>query len=525
MQRKINFGNLMRQVAMRYPNKEAIVNIERNRRYTFMEFHLLTNKICNMMRDRFGLKRDDFYMTILRNDNMMLFNWWMFKAEASAGWAYYSDSKEEHLRMLDFIEPKVVLIENEKLKNYHAPLRERNIQIVCMDPMDEKLEGVHYLWDLLKDASDADTGVEHSDDDAAVYRFTAGTTGKGKCAMYTVKNILYSIYGFYDRQDDLMPFHSKFLHCLPLTHAAAMYILPTYFRGGTNLTMNSTDLDAFGAAIQKEKITQAFFVPTVLYRILEMDLHGKYDLSSLESFYYGASPMDPKKLSGLLQKFGNIFTQFYGSTEAWAPVAALEKADHANQSEEGLKRLSSCGRPTTAQEVAIVDDEGRAVPVGERGEIWVRGPGIVKGYYKNPEQTEEEFVDGWWKSGDIGYMDKDGYIYIVDRKKNMIISGGFNVYANEVESALLSHSAVLMAAAIGIPHDEWGEAVHAEVILKEGVSVTADELIEHVKKMKGAVKTPKTIAFVKELPINAAGKILHKTVREKYWKDKTRKVH
>lgn len=526
MGKKINFGRLMLQIARQYPNKEALVNIERNRRFTFMELHLLTNKICNMMKDRFGMKRGDVYLNILDNDSTSLFSWWMMKQEAAASWLNYRDSMEEHLWMVDFIKPKLVFIENVKLDEYYIPLRERGIEIVCMDPPKEKKEGVHSFWDLIKNASDAETGVEHDrDEDVILYRFTGGTTGKGKCCMYTASNPFDVMYGFWDQPIDYMPHHAKHLHVTPLSHASSLFVLPIYFKGATSVTMNLPDLKAFCKNVQNEKITHTLLIPTILYRFLEFELHAKYDLSSLETVMYGASPMDPDKLTELMKKFGNVFYQAYGSSEAYPIVTLLGKEQHLDKSEEGVKRLKSCGKPVTGYEVAIFDEKGRELPIGEQGEIWIRGRGVIPGYYNNPEQTKEEFTsDGWWKSGDMGFMDSKGYAYIVDRKKNMIISGGFNIYSTEVESALLSHPAVLMAAVIGIPHSEWGESVHGEVILKEGATVSESELMEHVKKLKGAIKAPKSIAFVKELPMTPVGKILHKNIREKYWKDEKRRV-
>jgi acyl-CoA synthetase (AMP-forming)/AMP-acid ligase II len=303
-------------------------------------------------------------------------------------------------------------------------------------------------------------------------------------------------------------------------------VLPFYFEGATQVTMNVPDLNRFCENVQKERITSTMLVPTVLYRFLEFDVEAQYDLSSLATVFYGASPMSLKKLKGLQAKFGNIFVQVYGATEAYPPVTLLGKAEHQPESEEETKRLGSAGKPVVGYEVKIVDEHGHEVPSGQTGEAWVRGPGIIKGYFKNREQTEAEFTkDGWWKTGDMMCMDPKGYIYIVDRKKDMIISGGFNVYATEVEEALNAHPAVLMSAVIGIPHEDWGEAIHAEVILKEHANVEASELVDFCKERKGKYKAPKTVAFVQELPVSAVGKVLRRKVREKYWTGEERQVH
>ena len=185
----------------------------------------------------------------------------------------------------------------------------------------------------------------------------------------------------------------------------------------------------------------------------------------------------------------------------------------------------TAGRPLPGVEVIIADDEGKEVSRGEKGEIWVRCDAVVTEYYKDPENTAANFQDGFWKSGDVGYMDEDGYIYIVDRKKDMIISGGFNVYASEVEHALNSHPAVQQSVVVGIPHEEWGESVHAEVILSEDQAITPEELIQYCKAKIASYKVPKTIDYVKELPTSGVGKVLRRKVREKYWENQVRNVH
>jgi acyl-CoA synthetase (AMP-forming)/AMP-acid ligase II len=265
-------------------------------------------------------------------------------------------------------------------------------------------------------------------------------------------------------------------------------------------------------------------VPTLLYRLLDLEEARNHDLSSLQTIFYGAAPMSPDKLKLLRARFGSIFLQAYAATESALAVGILDKTDHEISADEDTKRLSSAGRPGPGVEVMIADEEGHELPLAEMGELWLRTRGTIRGYYKNPEGTASEFANGFWKSGDLGYMDPEGYFYIVDRKKDMIISGGFNVYAIEVEAAINSHPGVTMSAVVGVPHEEWGEIVHAEVILKSEAQVTAEELIAHVKGRIGSYKAPKSIVIVSELPVSVVGKVLRRTVREKYWKDRERRV-
>jgi acyl-CoA synthetase (AMP-forming)/AMP-acid ligase II len=277
--------------------------------------------------------------------------------------------------------------------------------------------------------------------------------------------------------------------------------------------------------VQSERITHSLLVPTLLYRLLDLNSSGTYDLSSLRNLTYGAAPMAPAAVERLIERFGKIFIQVYGATETLTYVSALNKRDHDVATEDARRRLGSAGRIAPGVEIVIADDDGAALPNGQTGEIWLRAPGTVKGYYANPEGTATEFVDGFWKSGDLGYLDEDGYLFIVDRKKDMIITGGFNVYAIEVEAALSEHPAVLMSAVVGVPHPEWGEAVHAEVILRADMTASPDELIDHAKRKIGNYKAPKTVKFVDELPLSSVGKVLRRHVRQPYWEGRGRMVN
>jgi fatty-acyl-CoA synthase len=289
--------------------------------------------------------------------------------------------------------------------------------------------------------------------------------------------------------------------------------------------MNQLDLDAWRDVVEKERVTHSFLVPTVLYRLLELQKVSPRDFSSLTTLVYGAAPMSPTKLGELVECFGQIFIQGYAATEAAMFVSVLDKADHQpGDDEKVIRHLSSAGRITPGVEVTITDENGKTLPIGETGEIRIRCKALIKGYYDNPEATASEFEDGAWKSGDLGYIDEDGYLFIVDRKKDMIISGGFNVYAVEVEAALATHPAVMMSAVVGIPHAEWGEAVHAEVMLRKGESVTAEELIALTKARLGGYKAPKTLVFVDALPTSVVGKVLRREVKDKYWASTGRKV-
>jgi fatty-acyl-CoA synthase len=419
----------------------------------------------------------------------------------------------------------VVFIEADLLASHYEMLRARQVTIVSMDQSEQDYPGVHYFWDLLEGVDDSNPNVVHDDrEDLVVLRFTGGTTGRGKCAMYSADNWLMCRDSFYALPDPVWRPGNRVLHMAPITHGSGMLVLPALFKGACTVTMNTPDMDAWCANVAAENINMAMLVPTLLYRLLTMNESTGQQLANLESVFYGAAPMSPSKLAELQATFGNIFIQLYGSTEHIGAASSMGKADHLVENFADDSHLASAGRPAPGVEVQIMDDDGKPVKPGDTGEIWLRSRAICLGYFGNPEETAKEFEQGFWKSGDLGRMDKQGFIYIVDRKKDMIISGGFNIYANEVEAAINSHPAVLMSAVVGKPHEEWGEALHAEVMLKEGEKLSAEDLLAHVRDQLGGYKTPKTIDLVADLPVSAVGKVLRRKVREKYWNETNRKV-
>ncbi|MFD2644586.1 class I adenylate-forming enzyme family protein [Pseudomonas japonica] len=522
---KVDFSRWSLDAASRFAQREALVNVERGRRYTHLELHRLTNRIAHMVKQRLYLAAGDIYLTILENDNMSLLSFAaLAKTDVKASWCNFRDTYDEHLWQIDLVEPKVVFLENALLDTYQPMLSERGIRIICMDPLATPRDGVECFWDLLEGLPESEPHIEIDMDEPLLYRFTGGTTGKGKCCMYSLRNWLALHRYFYAMPDEMFGPDTRHLSITPLSHGSSAYVMTLAFKGGCHVTMNAADLRQFCANIQNEKITTSHLVPTILYRFLEFDLCEQFDLSSLQAVIYSAAPMSPAKLTLLQEKFGNIFIQAYGSSEALAPVAVLSKADHLCAPGESNPRLKSAGIPLPETEIVVMDDEGRELPCGQTGELWIRGPGVIQGYYKNPEQTAAEFQDGYWKSGDLGFIDENRYVHIVDRKKDMIISGGFNVYAIEVEAVLNAHPAVLMSAAIGIPHDEWGESVHAEIVLKDGHSAAPEKILAFCKERIG-YKAPKSLSIVESLPVTVIGKVLRRAVRDKYWSGQQRRVN
>jgi acyl-CoA synthetase (AMP-forming)/AMP-acid ligase II len=296
--------------------------------------------------------------------------------------------------------------------------------------------------------------------------------------------------------------------------------------GATNVIMPKFDAFEVLRNIERFRVTHLFLPPTAFYNLLSHADVEKFDYSSLRVFLLAGSPVSPDKLKRGVEVFGPCLCQSYGQTEAPMLLTFLDqKTLAAAAAGNHPERLSSCGKPTSAVRLAIMDVAGRILPPQERGEIVARGTLVCGGYYKLPEATAEIRRYGWHHTGDIGYLDEDGYVYIVDRKKDMIITGGFNVFSVEVEAAIMALAQVHECAVIGVPHDVWGEAVKAFVVLKPGERLTEDEVVRHCKAKLGGVKSPKSVEFCKEIPKTPAGKIDRKALRASYWEHAERQVH
>jgi fatty-acyl-CoA synthase len=260
----------------------------------------------------------------------------------------------------------------------------------------------------------------------------------------------------------------------------------------------------------------------MIYVLMDSPLAETADLSSLETLFYGASAMSPTRLAEGIEKWGKIFFQCYGQSEAPMVLAHLKKAEHDLEHPE---RLASCGRPTPWVRLALLDDDNVEVAKGEPGEICVRGPLVMEGYHGLPEQTAEAFAGGWLHTGDVGRFDDDGFLYIVDRKKDMIITGGFNVFPREIEDVIATHPSVAQVAVIGVPDETWGEAVKAVIVARPGESVDPSEIQALVKQAKGSVQAPKSVDIVEAIPVSPLGKPDKKALRAQFWGDQSRGVN
>lgn len=349
--------------------------------------------------------------------------------------------------------------------------------------------------------------------------YTGGTTGrpKGVIGTYGGGNALNHI----QMSDWQFPERPRFLFCTPLTHAGAAFFLPVLMRGGTLIVLPHFEPGAVLEAIEKHRITATMLVPTMIYKLLDHPELSTRDHSSLQRIYYGAAAMSPTRLAEGLGVFGQVFFQFYGQTECGMTISVLKVEEHLA---DDPARLASAGRPTPWLHVKLLDDDLNEVPTGEVGEICVRGPLVMAGYWNRVQETEEALYGNWLHTGDMAKADEDGFLTIVDRRKDMIVSGGFNVFPREVEDVIAAHPSVAQVAVIGVPHPSWGEAVTACVVLREGAEIDTDDLVAMVREAKGPVHAPKSIEIVDALPVTPLGKLDKKQLRAERWEGRDRRV-
>ena len=343
------------------------------------------------------------------------------------------------------------------------------------------------------------------------YTYSGGTTGKPKALASTQRSALAAAQIMLGEWE--WPASPRVLSVVPLSHAGAGMILPTLMKQGTILIQPSFDPVAMMQAIQEYRINCMMLVPTMIYALLDHPRFNEFDLSSLETIFYGASAISPARLKEAIERIGPVFFQFYGQAEAPMTLCVLRKREH---DVSDLRRLASCGRPVPWVRLELLDSEQRPVPDGQPGEICVQGPLVMDGYRDNPQLTAETLRGGWLHTGDVAVRDPGGFLRIVDRTKDMIVSGGFNIYPRELEDIMGEHPGVSQVAVIGVPHPKWGEAVKALVVQRNGASVKPEELIALVAQRKGSFQAPKYVEFIDAIPQTPVGKPDKKVLRVKY---------
>jgi fatty-acyl-CoA synthase len=399
-------------------------------------------------------------------------------------------------------------------------------QILTIGPVPEALAG-HAAVDLTAEAAKyspkplvaADLPADH----IGGMTYTGGTTGRPKGVMGTTQSI--TTMTTVQLAEWEWPENPKFLMCTPLSHAGAAFFTPVIVKGGELIVLTKFDPAEVLKTIEEQKISATMLVPSMIYALMDHPDSHTRDLSSLETVYYGASAMNPVRLKEAINRFGPIFAQYYGQSEAPMVITYLAKGDHDE------KRLTSCGRPTLFARTALLGDDGKPVAQGEVGEICVSGPLLCGGYWNLPDATAETFRDGWMHTGDLAREDSDGFWFIVDRTKDMIVTGGFNVFPREVEDVVAEHPSVAQVCVIGTPDEKWGEAVTAVIVLRPdvasdeaAVATITSEIQAAVKERKGSVQVPKQVHVVDSVPVTALGKPDKKAVRAQFWEGAGRSV-
>ncbi|GAB3164339.1 long-chain fatty acid--CoA ligase [Amycolatopsis stemonae] len=419
----------------------------------------------------------------------------------------------ENAELLDLFDCGTLIFQPafEDLVRQIAPKLPKLTTLVRLGDGDDFAAGFRDWLDAAKD----DPAVEAAQpDDVVALVGTGGTTGRPKGVMLTDRNLeamsAITLMSY--------PFEGRpvYLALAPLTHAAGVLCFPVLARGGEVVIMAKPDVGRFLELIERHRVTHTFLPPTLIYMVLGHESLDTTDLSSLQCFWYGAAPMSTARLTEALDRIGPM-AQLFGQSEAPMMISTMSPAQHRRpDGTVHTGRLSSAGRPSPLVTVAILGEDGQPVPKGDRGEICVRGSLVMAGYYRNPEATAEASAHGWHHTGDIGFLDDEGYLHIVDRAKDMVITGGFNVYSAEVEQAVMAHDAVRDCAVIGLPDDKWGERVTAVVQLQPGRELDTGELIAFVKDRIGSVKAPKQVEIWPELPRSTVGKVLKADIRSSF---------
>jgi acyl-CoA synthetase (AMP-forming)/AMP-acid ligase II len=477
---------------------------------TYREVQQLSWTIARAL-DRSGVRPGQTVAVLSAND-VLAFTCVFGISRAGAVWCPVNPRNEagENRELLDLLDCTCLIFQES-----FAPLVERIRRdlpalttLVCLDGAPP---GAIAFDDWIAGLPAAPWQAEPVDDTCMLVG-TGGTTGRPKGVVLTGHNLeTMTALTLMSYPFDPRP---TYLALAPLTHAAGVLCFPIMTLGGEIVVMPRPDLGEFVALAERHRVTHTFLPPTLIYMLLDHPALAGADLSALRCLWYGAAPMSVARLEQALDRLGPVLGQLFGQTEAPMMISTLSPADHFHADGSlARERLSSAGRPTPLTQVAIMARDGSLLGPGERGEIVVRGPLVMAGYYKNPAATEEASRFGWHHTGDIGYLDEDGYLFIVDRAKDMIITGGFNVYSAEVEQVLLAHPAVQDCAVIGLPDDKWGERVTAVVQLRRDQTVSAADLREFARSRLGGVKAPKQIELWADLPRSRVGKVLKTEIK------------
>ena len=519
----MNIGTLLTKSAASHPENPAIICGSHTVDYD--QFNARVNRLANALRTLGARPRDNVAILMVNGQQMLEAMFAAFKAGCGAvpinfrlhptEFAYIIDNSEASILFTtaDFDEP-VSQVRDDLPRVQH---------IVTTGTATSEL---HNYDAVLAAESSELADVEVAPDDVAWLFYTSGTTGVPKGAMLTHANLLGMTERFYT---DICPDFGNtevVLHAAPLSHGSGLYALPNIGRAAAHVFLESTsfDPDVVLKTIESQGVTNLFAAPAMIKRLIDCPASRHTDVSSLKALIWGGAPMMVEDLQQAIATFPNM-VQIYGLGETPMTITYLPQRDHILGGNEALaKRLASAGVRRTNVEVEIVDADDNFLTAGEMGQVVTRSDVMTKGYWRDPEATADTLRNGWLHTGDLGYFDNDGYLFLMDRSKDMIISGGENIYPREIEEVLAQHPAVREVAVIGVPDQEWGEAIKAVVSLVVGQDATQEELIAFCKSRIASYKKPKSIDFVAELPKNNYGKIVKRELREPYWRDHERNI-
>lgn len=505
-------GDLLRRSAKRVPDKLALVF--RDRRDSYRQLDEAVNRTANALAERGVSKGDRVALLSHNNRAFVILRFALARIGAVFAPINFMLNAEDVAYILGHSGARVLISEDALCATAEHALDMMESGPELLFSIDHAGTQVSPRWEavepLFEHADASEPWVDVGPDEPIQIMYTSGTESRPKGALLT-SGALYDQYVTVIVSGEVREDAIE-LHCLPLFHCAQLdsFLTPCLYMGATNFLHDGVDPVAMFETIEREKINKLFCPPTVWIGLLRHPDFDKYDLTSLRQGYYGASIMPVAVIEELSRRLPNMrLYNFYGQTEM-APCATILPP------EDQLTKLGSAGKPGLNVETIAVDDEGAPVPVGEVGEIVHRSPHLILGYYNNPEKTAEAFKGGWFHSGDLGRFDEDGYLYVVDRKKDMIKSGGENVASREVEEAIFHHPRVAEVAVFGVPHPKWIEAVTATVVPKAGESLTSDEVDAYCQEHLSHFKAPKLIVIRDSLPKNASGKILKRELRMEY---------
>ncbi|MEJ2586463.1 MAG: long-chain-fatty-acid--CoA ligase [Deltaproteobacteria bacterium] len=516
-------GDMIRRSATRSPKKTAL--IFKDKRMTYEALNRRVNSLGNRLLDMGG-KKGDRAAVLMHNCPEYIEAYF---ACAKSGVVFVPVNnllKQYELRqILHYIEPRFLFLDSDFEALVGSVTKGMDfVEFMISLGACPRPPYVGYE-DVVSKGSSEEPQTEISKDDVMSIFLTSGTTGLPKGAIRTHhQNYQNAMTCALEMKLDT---RDRAVLLFPLYHVTFEDHTRHFLMGNTVVIRREGAFDPKEVLeiLSTEKITTCQFVPTMINAMLQEEGIETYDLSRLRLIPYAASPMPVELLKRAMKRFKCSFIQFYGQTETGPLTTVLPPEAHVLEgSEKELARLASAGRAALNYDVRIVDEQGRDVPVGEVGEIVVRSEAMTMGYWNLPEQTAESVRDGWRLTGDFGRFDEEKNVYIVDRKNDMIISGGKNIYPREVEEVIYKHDAVLDVAVVGVPDDYWGEAVKAIVVLKEGKTATEEEIIGMCKARLASYKKPKTVEFRAELPRSPTGKILKREIRKEYWSSRDRMV-